>query len=162
MNLNQTDYGSSINSLVTKIYTFPSAHTRVLLTEPVQAWHDKVMEQLKGLVQLNPGWDGYQGLPVSFENAIFALRILEAICRNDTPSPQIIPGGSGDLQIEWHTMQGDIELHVKAPNNVQAWHSPLSDGSGEEELDLQFDFTDVANWVKKVTEAPIAIEAAAA
>jgi len=162
MTLNQTDYGSSINSFLTNIYEFPSSRTRILLTEPVQAWHEEVMGQLNDLIHLKPGWDGYQGLPVTFENATFGLRIIEAICGNNTPPPQIIPGVSGELQIEWHTMQGDIELLVKAPNDVRAWHSPLSDGDNEEELLLAFDFTVVADWVKKVTETPIAIIAAVA
>lgn len=161
MTLNQTNYGSSINTFIADVYEFPSARTRILLTEPVQAWNEKVMSQLSELIQLKPGWDGYQGSPVSFENATFALRIIEAICGNDTQPPQIIPGVSGDLQIEWHTMQGDIELHVKAPNDVRAWHSPFNDGR-EEELNLTFDFIKVANWLKKITETPIAIIAAAA
>lgn len=162
MTLNQVDYGSSINSLMADLYEFPSIRTRILLTDPVQAWHKKAMEQLENLVHLKHGWDGYQGLPVSFENATFALRMLEAICKNDTPSPQIIPGVSGDLQVEWHTMQGDIELHVKAPNDVRAWHSPFGNGVGEEELNLTFDFIDVAAWVERVKETPIVINAATA
>lgn len=161
MSLSEINYGSSIN-IVANVIEFPSNCTRILITEPEQAWYEKAVEQLEELVKLKTGWDGYQGLPVSFENATFALRIMESICRNDTQPPQIVPGVSGDLQIEWHTMQGDIELHVKAPNDVRAWHSPLSNYIGEEELNLTFDFTDVAGWVKIVVEKPIVVDTAVA
>jgi len=160
MTLNKSNYGSSINSFVAGMYDLPSAHASMLLSEPVQSWHKNVMSQLDELTHLQIGWDGYQGIPVTFENATFALRVIEAICEHDTQPPQIIPGVSGDLQIEWHTLRGDIELHVKAPNDVRAWHSTFDDGSDEEELSLTFNFTKVAGWLKQITETPIVIIAA--
>lgn len=162
MRLTEIDYGSSINSLNATIFQFTSRRERILLTEPVQTWHEEVIAQLERLVHLQPGWDGYQAEPVSFTNATFALRMLESICGNDAVTPQIVPGVSGDLQIEWHTLLGDIELHVKAPNDVHAWHSSFIDGTNEEEIDLTFDFINVAAWVKKITEPAIAIATAAA
>ena len=135
---------------------------RVLIGEPEQHWHDEVIKQLNLLVKLNHGWDGYEATSVSFENASFSLRMLESICRNSAVTPQIIPGISGDLQIEWHTFQGDIELHVKAPNDVHFWYSFLGSDAEEGELDLTIDFTEVAKWVLKITEPPIALRAASA
>jgi hypothetical protein len=162
MRLTEIDYGSSINSLNANIYQFSGSRERILLTEPVQIWHGEAVSQLEKLVHLQPGWDGYQAEPVLFANATFALRMLESICGDNAPAPQIVPGASGDLQIEWHTLHGDIELHVKAPNDVRAWHSQFTDGTKAEEIDLTFDFIEVAAWVKKVTESAIAITTAAA
>ncbi|WP_324779906.1 hypothetical protein [Thiobacillus sedimenti] len=110
---------------------------------------------------MEPGWDGYRALPVSLENAVFALQMLGALCEADTPPPQIVPGFEGDLQIEWHTLKGDVELHVKAPNDVHAWRL-LCDGDVEDELNLRNDFLMAAQWVREITEPPIAFAATAA
>jgi hypothetical protein len=121
-------------------------------------WQSTVKGRLEEIVRLPEGWDGYQGRPVSFGNALFAVRVLESICAIDAPPPEIVPGCSGDLQIEWHLPGGDIELHVRAPNDVHAWRSMPSD----EELILSTDFSAVADWLRDLTEAPLAPDSAAA
>lgn len=125
-------------------------------------WQVVAKGRLEELIRLKEGWDGYAAFPVSFDNAMFAYQMLDSICRSDTPAPQIVPGPSGDLQIEWHLAKGDIELWVRGPNNVHAWHS-IGEGQGEEEIDLTTDFAVVAEWLKEisVTEPTIAIAAAA-
>ena len=141
----------------------PRAPVRILVSEPESRWREQVKARLKGLVDdLEAGWDGYQGKPVSFANAMFAMRMLEATCGFEVSAPQIVPGSSGDLQIEWHTAKGDIELHVKAPNDVHAWRSGPGEGSDGEELLLTTDFAVVAVWVKELAEASIAPSTAAA
>ncbi|UYY60136.1 hypothetical protein [Sphingomonas sp. S2-65] len=112
------------------------------------------------LAALPRGWDGYRARPVSFDTAHFALNMLENICQEDAPAPQIIPGTAGDLQIEWHTENGDLELHVRSPNNVGAWFAPAGDYEGNE-VSLTNDFTDVARWVREVTEPALAHASAA-
>src|SRR5438093_6911026 len=83
-----------------------------LMTDVTQQWREPVIKRLNVLVGLPPGWDGYEGTPVTFENAYFAMEMLDACCRGDDPIPQIVPGTNGDLQIEWHLEKGDIELHI--------------------------------------------------
>ena len=131
---------------------------RITLTEPDMVWRDEVIQRLEELVRLEAGWDGYHGVPVTFENATFALRMLEATCRDYVTAPQIVPGTSGELQIEWHTETGDIELLVKGPNSVHAWRC---DAEEEEEVDLTNDFLVVSRWVSKLMEPSIALRATA-
>lgn len=137
-----------------------TASAKPSLTEPVSVWRRPVGRRLEELIRLPKGWDGYGGLPVDFLNAYFALSMLESICANSSEVPQIVPGVSGDLQIEWHTLKGDVELHVLSPNKVRAWYSKV-DGS-EEGLELTNNFRQVAQWVMDITEPPIALTAAAA
>ncbi len=151
---------SSLSSSNRLFYVYDQSNPRYFVKEPTQLWYGSVESRLNELVNLENGWDGYHGKAVLFENAYFTIRVLDSICRNDTPSPQIIPGVSGDLQIEWHTLKGDIELHVVAPNEVYALYSPID--VQESELTLTSDFTEVAGWVKAITETPIAAVAAAA
>jgi hypothetical protein len=139
-------------SLVSNVYTPTFGGHRVLITEPDYDWWPVIMDQLKDLVSLEAGWDGYQGEPVSFENAAFALKVLETICFEGTPAPQIVPGTSGDLQIEWHTHVAEIELHILAPNNVYAWVSSDETGEEGEEFALTVDFSRVAGLIRSITE----------
>lgn len=136
-----------------------NASARLIVNEPAYGWRDNVKARLNELVRLPAGWDGYRAHPVSFVNANFALRMLEAICGAHAPSPQVVPGSDGDLQIEWHTLFGDLEIHVLAPNHVHAWRSR---GGVSEELQLTTDFTIVAKWVLELSEPTLAAGASAA
>lgn len=142
------------------IHSQSTDQARMTLAESTPLWRTDVMHQLQELVHLQSGWDGYQGHPVANENAAFALGILQATCRESTPPPQIVPGPAGDLQIEWHTLRGDVELLVCGPNKVRAWYclAPNDDG---EEVELTNNFVDVAEWIKEVTETEFAVPAAA-
>jgi hypothetical protein len=108
------------------------------------------------------GWNGYGAGPVNFNTANFALRVLESVCSSDTPAPSIVPGSSGDLQIEWHLETGDIEIHIRAPYDVHAWCETVETGRGGGEAQLTIDFTAVAQWIKSLMEPTRApVEAAA-
>lgn len=148
--------GSSAN-----IVGLRNASARIVVSEPAHGWCDIVKARLNELVLLGQGWDGYRGVPVSFVNANFALRMLEAVCGADAPYPQIVPGADGDLQIEWHTRSADIEVHVIGPNQVHAWRR-VRGSAQPEELSLGNDFTTVASWINKLAEPPIAVGTAAA
>jgi hypothetical protein len=123
-----------------------------LMTDSGQKWREPVIRRLNELAALQPGWDGYEGVPVTFENAYFAMQVLEACCRGDDPTPQIVPGTSGDLQIEWHLERGDIELHILGPNDVRAWHADENTGFDGEEVPLTNDFNMVLRWIRNLTE----------
>jgi hypothetical protein len=87
--------------------------------------------------------------------------MLERSCGPDTPPPDIVPGGSGDLQVEWHTRAGDIELHVLRPNLVHAWWAVAGDDVGEERV-LTNDFSDIVVWIRDITETLVVTTTAAA
>ena len=123
------------------------------------SWSEEVAHHLEELVRLPVGWDGYYGQPVTFVNAIFAFEVLRVTCIPGSRPPQIVPGSEGDLQIEWHTLNGDLELHVKAPNDVHAWFEKT--GAEGISIDLNTDYSDVVTWVKTIAE-PASDNAAAA
>lgn len=144
------------------ISSFTQPRVRLLVSEPERKWRKHVEERLKFLVEdLAPNWDGYGGRRVSLLNALFALRMLEATCGDDAPVPQIVPGHSGDLQIEWHTSLADVELHVQAPNHVHAWRKKCDERSDEEELQLDIDFLRVSEWIEELSETTLAARPAA-
>lgn len=144
------------------IHYLAKQRQRIFITDSNLTWSEEVKRRLEYLIRLEQGWDGYKGSPVSFDNACFALRMLESICGTETPAPQIVPGMEGDLQIEWHTLKGDIELHVRAPNDVDAWILEIDNNGDGVERSLTTDFTEIALWVEKITEPSFATQAAAA
>lgn len=146
-------FKASLTSLPTSQYLIPDIN---------HGWHESAVDQLNCLSKLKAGWDGYQAPPILFENAYFTIQILQSICRDYTLPPQIVPGVAGDLQIEWHTLQGDLELHVLAPNHVIAYYSNIGNYPNEAELVLTFDFTAIAAWIDQLMETPIATVAATA
>lgn len=127
----------------------------------VMGWRTAVTKQFQRLLSLQPGWDGYKAPAIKRENAVFALSMLDAIYSPDIPPPNIVPGSAGDIQIEWHTMEGDVELHVLRPNLVSAWYSRQSDGR-EIEVELSNNFQSVSSWLVEMMEAERAAEPAAA
>ncbi len=149
---------SSQGTNVLKIKDSPK---RVSMSRPDRDWHREVVDKLNELTALPRGWDGYHGRAVRFDTANFALQMLEHICPEDSPAPQIIPGVQGDLQIEWHTDNGDIELDIRGPYKVEAWFASYETGPDGEEQLLKSDFTIASEWVRKVTE-PVVAEPAAA
>jgi hypothetical protein len=78
-------------------------------------------EDLENLTRLPVGWDGYKAPPVSRENADAALALLGKFLDVGMPPPQIVPGVDGDLQIEWHIRNLDIEIHIVQPGLVRVW-----------------------------------------
>lgn len=139
-----------------------SVNSRILVIEPNSAWRPEVLKRFESLRDLRFGWDGYQAQPVSLANMFFTLNMLESTCGNAVPAPQIVPGVSGDLQIEWHTLKGDVELHVVAPNRVLGWRWLAGPVPREDELELTNEFSAVAAWVQEITEQPRAVDVAAA
>ncbi|SJM33030.1 MAG: hypothetical protein E5Y10_24995 [Mesorhizobium sp.] len=121
----------------------------------------RVKRQMEELLRLSPGWDGYNGIPSTSDNIYFAISVLESTCGPTAPAPQIVPGASGDLQIEWHVDNADIELHVRAPYDVHAWRQSAEHPDGEE-LFLSTDFDLVAGWIQEISEPTDAVSAAAA
>lgn len=109
-------------------------------------WILDLEERLDKLTSLARGWDGYAGRPVSFHCALFAANLIERLFVGGVPAPQLVPGGDGTLQIEWHRNQFDVEIDVLAPYDVLAVRR--NNRTGEvEELELQMDFSPLSEWI---------------
>lgn len=134
---------------------------RITITERETKWRDEAMHRLQELVRLEQGWDGYAAIPVSLATATFTLKMLEVMCGDDTDTPQMVPGPNGEIQLEWHTRTGDVEILVRAPNDVFAWRHVEGIEDDGEEMQLSHDFRPAAEWIKDVTEPEFAYAAAA-
>lgn len=145
-----------------RITDIGTAYNRIVVVSPARAWRNEVMRRLENLMRLTPGWDGYRAQAVTLDTVTFTLQMLESTCGDKIPAPQIVPGISGDVQVEWHTDTIDIELHVRAANSVHAWHSTPDTGPDGEELELSIDFKPIIGWINDLVERPADADTAAA
>ncbi|MCP4071982.1 MAG: hypothetical protein GY742_09625, partial [Hyphomicrobiales bacterium] len=73
----------------------------------------------------------------------------------------LVPGSDGSLQIEWHLNQYDIEIDVLEPYDIVATRfDHVTDR--DEELELQSDFSALANWITDLAADRALIEQAEA
>lgn len=115
-------------------------------TAPTSPWAATLKERFDELASLSRGWDGYSGCPVAPDCAQFAANLIERLFVEGVPAPQLVPGGDGTLQIEWHRNQFDVEIDVLAPYDVLAVRR--NNRTGEvEELELQMDFSPLREWI---------------
>ncbi len=103
-------------------------------------------DHLEELTSLPVGWDGYAGQPVSFGCAYFAANLIERLCIDAAPAPQLVPGADGTLQLEWHINQYDLEIDILGPYDVVASRYDHKNGQ-EEEIEVKTDFTKLAEWI---------------
>lgn len=81
------------------------------------------------ILQLEPGWDGPSSAAISRTATKVAQRILEpALSSVDDPrAPFVVPCADGSLQMEWHTDEVEIELHVGFAGELTLWtHDRIS------------------------------------
>lgn len=125
---------------------------RLRVSNPSSPWSLKVLERLDVLTSLPRGWDGYAGRPVNFTCALFAANLTERLYVEGVPHPQLVPGGDGTVQIEWHRNQFDVEIDVLGPYEVIAVRRNVKTGEIDE-LELQTDFTLLGGWIAELRSA---------
>ncbi|MEQ1903130.1 MAG: hypothetical protein ABL888_02955 [Pirellulaceae bacterium] len=162
--MSTSEANTAFTRATSNVFSIPPGHRQraIVSSAPQRSWRDGVNAQMTALIRLEVGWDGYFANPVTLENATFAFRMMEACCPDNAPEPHIAPGPNGDLQLEWHTTNVKIELHVREPNDVLAWHADAATGPNGTELSLTTDFTEVEKWILSLVRSGGAAATAAA
>lgn len=127
--------------------------TAVIVNGFQQSWMPEICQTLNRLCGLKDGWDGYKGVAVKFDCAMFAVQLLSTICDSSIDMPSIVPGSDGTLQVEWHYNQFDIEVDILAPYEVYAYRHDIEAGT-EIEIPLTSDFSILKSWVDKLRPPP--------
>jgi len=149
------------NSKTTSVYNVHRGEGfrayRTIVTAYNSVWCRNLEARFNELTSLPRGWDGYNGIPVSFTCARFAANLLERIFIDGVSEPSLVPGCDGTLQIEWHKNLFDIEIDVLGANNVIAMRFDHQT-SREETLELQNDFSVLVTWIEELASerAPLA------
>tara|TARA_R110000850_G_scaffold269752_1_gene402195 strand:- start:73 stop:576 length:504 start_codon:yes stop_codon:yes gene_type:complete len=119
---------------------------RVLVPYEISSWRRSLSERFEDLTKLPIGWDGYNGVPVSFRNACYAAQLIEKIFVDGVSTPSIVPGSDGTLQLEWHELGYDIEVDIRGPLKVFCYRQDIRTGD-EDEVEITDDFTILSRWI---------------
>ena len=77
--------------------------------------------------------------------------LVERLFISSLDAPQLVPVSDGSVRLEWHQNQYDIEIDIDGPYKVQAYRRDLRTGQ-EEEIEVETDFTALAEWVNQLSE----------
>lgn len=86
-------------------------NSAIALTSP--PWISSVVDRLGHLHTLPENWDREGGRPLDSETAKVMLEFLLTAAFHETPAPQLVPSGSGGVQIEWHMAGSDLEIRFE-------------------------------------------------
>ena len=87
----------------------------------IETLADRSRAAVDELAKLDPGWDGYDGVPVLPRVAEHALHLLKAIGAHTQIIPDVVPLSNGGLQLEWYVGIHEIEVEI-APDCATRLH----------------------------------------
>jgi hypothetical protein len=122
------------------VYQLDRYRSKLQQRGAVSHWQAQVLNKVLQLIDLPANWDSYGGKPVRHDTALFAMLVLENIMQADTPLPDLVPTGSGGLQLEWHEHGVELEINVKEPNRCEYWFEDLRAESPATSGPLETDF----------------------
>ena len=91
---------------------FPIANTLSIWVSSPTSWILEAVDSLNSLLALEENWDSYCARKASPEAAFAAITLLHHVMDEQTPAPSIIPTPSGNIQLEWHRSEIDLEVEV--------------------------------------------------
>ena len=118
-------------------------------TLPLPTWFVPCVEALLDLLSLPPGWNSHSAKEIEPRNATAAIKLLGDVLDSDMPAPKVVPRVNGNIQLEWHSEQIDIEVYIDSPSSVDFFAEDVSNDevaegplAGREE--------ELKNWLKRV------------
>jgi len=121
----------------------PSTERASSMESKVVDWKSRLSANVRSLSQLRAGWDGPGSVPVPetllARAAFYVQSALDAF--EGMTAPRLVPGGDGSVQIEWHSVRGELEFDIDDQGFASIWgRDHLSgmefDGEGREALAL--------------------------
>ena len=119
---------------------------------PRPIWREAVEEQLRYVLKLEEGWDGFEAGPIRRDVVTYAYQLLDSIMKRKSPAPHITPMSNQGLLLEWHLEDIDLEIEIEAANN--AWVSfENRRGDIDVEWSVDVDLRTLATPIDVLTEA---------
>lgn len=79
-----------------------------------ESWIWEVSESLNAILALEENWDSYGAKRVPPKTIVATLQLLFNIMDKNSPSASIVPTPKGNVQVEWHCNDIDLEIEVTA------------------------------------------------
>ncbi len=110
------------------------------------SWAQPAFSKRQELVNLEPGWDSHDAVPVRADSVLAAVSTLFETMASDTETPWIVPTVHGGIQMEWHKSQVDLEIEIKPDRTVSVFYVNEQDGR---QLDKPLDTAQVRSLLEE-------------
>jgi hypothetical protein len=102
-------------------------------------WEQPVLDAIRSLLVLPPGWNSYGAKPVPLPTAVAALNFLSANMREGVPVPSVVPTSRGTLQLEWHARGVDLEVEVRSEADISvSFEDQITGAAWDREISTDF------------------------
>jgi hypothetical protein len=118
--------------------------TGVTIIDPIALpdWIPEFLGIVSRLRTLRDGWDSYHGQRIQAEPIRRALEVLVSLDITARQLPSFVPMSNGGIQLEWHTLSGDLEVVLSPDGNVGTFGMLARDGK-EWEVEAVTDYAEL-------------------
>ena len=142
---NRARSGHILDALTNSNHLSPVAF---FVGKPVST-HSKLHRKLWTLSQLEKGWDGDKGEPLSQSVCDYAQFILETCLEFTEVEPAIVPLSSGGVQLEWFAGDHEMEVEIEKVGKAIALYENVKTGDIQEILvDATADMSGLAQLLR--------------
>lgn len=101
-------------------------------------WLYPTLSCFRELVQLPEDWDSYGASIITDEAIAGAAEVMvELELPLEAPPPDVVPGSSGSVQLEWHRSGADVEIHISSAGTPTAFFSDAGEDQEFEKIDQE-------------------------
>jgi hypothetical protein len=104
-----------------------------------------ITDQIKGYLFLEPGWDGYEGIPPSKEVVNDAITMVKALPEG-FPLPKPMVAGDGEVGLYWKRGNAFIDIEFSG-NGLITYYARAADGREFYGEDIEFSFNEVPSGI---------------
>ena len=101
------------------------------------------------LLELPPGWNSHSAKEIALPNVVATIKLLAVLLDPGTPPPIVVPRVKGNIQLEWHTEEIDLEVYIDSPSKIYFFAEDVTDGSNVERP-LAGHVLELKQWLKRV------------
>ncbi len=108
------------DTLPRSVAEYPLSRGKLILSLEglTPSWAEPTLRALGRLLLLEPGWDSHGARRINPALAWAAVPLLNAVMRDETPPPAVVPTVRGGVQLEWHQNGIDLEVELIDPHRV--------------------------------------------
>jgi hypothetical protein len=89
-----------------------------------KSW-EELEKYIISLGNLTRNWDSYNGMPISVSVIINTVYFINTLDKKATLCPVAVPTSTGNIQLEWETKDGSLEVVFTAKGELEGLFSSI-------------------------------------
>lgn len=115
------------------------------------AWVLEAAKKLEALRRFHVGWDSYGGLPLKPGAKDLTLRVLEWLRKDELPTPAVVLGSGGTVQLEWRAKGKELEVELRDNDTIEfvkvSPDGKIEEGEAADKLSERLH--DLTSWLRQ-------------